>query len=137
MVKITKEDLDRALDGVNIRHFKLASGDEVIANMNMNSGEMFLEKPLLLNMAPHPYKTTYFFTDWMPLAKEEICVINPSQIISHVECSDDIKERYIRVCLGIKDQASPYGKREYPEDLEEQLELELDEILPDAKTIWH
>jgi len=137
MAKITKEELEKAYDNVNIRHLKFVSGEEVIGIMSKDEDASWcLEKPLLLNMAPHPYKSTYFFSDWMPLAKEEVCTLNPSTIISHVECSDDIKERYIRVCLGIR-QDERLNQREYPDEYMDELEMELEDMLPDPKTVYH
>ena len=118
-------------DDVNIRHLKLTSGDEVIsyvATEDMNGPLVTLERPLQV----HRYGLgNFFFSKWHPFAKKNECVVNPMNIVSHSECDDRVKERYIQLCLKIaEDPESVEMTDELPE------ELENDNVIPfpDPKT---
>jgi hypothetical protein len=99
------------LDDVNIRHFKLSSGEELISLVKGDENTMIiLESPMELHTMMKEQTQGFVFTKWQPLSKTDIVALNPMHIVSHVECDNDIKERYIRMCLEQKD---------YPEELED------------------
>ena len=92
------------LDDVNIRHFKLASGEELIAYVRGEEEHMIvLESPMELHIQTRDQSQAFMFTKWMPLAKTDMCTLNPMHIVSHVECDNDIKERYVRMCINMND----------------------------------
>lgn len=93
------------LDDVNIRHFKLASGEELIAYVRGEEEHMIVvESPMELHISTRDQTQAFMFTKWMPLGKNEMCTINPMHIISHVECDNDIKERYVRMCINMNEE---------------------------------
>lgn len=89
------------LNDTNIRHFKLSSGEEIIAVVNgkTNDNMLVLEHPMRVLIAVTDTGFKFMFSTWQPMAKDDTCHINPMHIISHVECSNDIKERYVRMCI--------------------------------------
>lgn len=89
------------LNDTNIRHFKLSSGEEVVAVVSgkTNDNMLILEHPMKVMIAITDNGFKFMFATWQPMAKDETCHINPMHIISHVECSNDIKERYVRMCI--------------------------------------
>jgi len=92
------------LEDVNIRHFKLASGEELVSYVQGEEKSMIiLESPMELHSVMKDETQAFIFTKWQPLAKSEVCALNPMHIVSHVECDDDIKERYIRMCMDYED----------------------------------
>ena len=91
-----------ALDDTNVRHFKLSSGEDIIAlvvEANKESSMLTLEHPMRIHITISDTGYKFMFSDWQPMAKNSVCLINPMHIISHVECANDIKERYIRMCI--------------------------------------
>lgn len=96
------------LDSTSIRHFKLSSGDEVIALVQGKTKEnmLIVECPMRVIVTLNDRGFKFVFTTWQPMAKDDICFINPLHIISYVECSNDIKEQYIRMCIGSVDNES-------------------------------
>jgi len=93
------------LDDVNIRHFKLSSGEELISLVRGDESNMIiLESPMELHTMMRENSQGFIFTKWQPLSKTDIVALNPMHIVSHVECENDIKERYVRMCLEQREQ---------------------------------
>lgn len=86
----------------SIRHFKLSSGEEIVAIIGARTpdGSMLLvEHPMLVRTSITETGFTFMFSVWQPLTDDNMCLINPLHIVSHVECADDIKARYIHICM--------------------------------------
>ena len=97
-----------SLDDINIQLFKLSSGEEIISLVYEEPGGMLigLENPLLLHMKINETNFThqYAFSDWSPMAKDRGKInLNPTHVICQAEADDDIKERYIRMCLRMRE----------------------------------
>ena len=129
------------LDSTNIRHFKLSSGEEVIAVVQgkTNDNMLIVEHPMRVHTAFSDRGFKFMFTTWQPMAKDDVCMINPMHIISHVECSNDIKERYVRMCI---EETENGDDTEDPDDEEsDERDEYLDSILskdgPDPSDIIH
>jgi len=89
------------LDSLDIRHIKLSDGSEVVGYINGKSGgSLLIERPMLINLVQtiNGYDT-YFFTKYMPFAKENIQRINLQNIICGSEVRNEIKEKYIQAAL--------------------------------------
>lgn len=114
------------LDDVNIRHFKLASGEELVAYVRGEDDHMIvLESPMELHMSMRDQSQAFLFTKWQPLAKTEICSLNPMHIVSHVECDNDIKERYVRMCINMNEEEGT-NRNDIEDPFEEPSDDELD-----------
>jgi len=90
----------KGLDDVDIRHFKLSSGEDIISYVTKDDKDIILisNAMQLHNMADKDSQA-FYFTDWHPLAKSNICGLSKMHIISFAECSNNVKEKYIRMCL--------------------------------------
>ena len=90
----------RELNDVNIRHFKLSNGEELIALVQGEEDQLIkLESPMEVHREVRMNSQSFIFTKWLPLSKIDECLLNPMHIVSHVECDNDVKERYVRMCL--------------------------------------
>jgi hypothetical protein len=90
----------RELNDVNIRHFKLSNGEELIALVQGEEDQLIkLESPMEVHREVRMNSQSFMFTKWLPLSKVDECLLNPMHIVSHVECDNDVKERYVRMCL--------------------------------------
>jgi len=100
--------MDESLKDVNIQHFKLVSGEEFIGLVRgTDDNRVVIEFPLMINlMVMGSGKESFYFTEWMPMAKDEIVHVYPSSIITHSEVTDQFKEHYIRTALKFKDRPS-------------------------------
>ena len=58
-----------------------------------------LESPMEVHREVRMNSQSFIFTKWLPLSKVDECLLNPMHIVSHVECDNDVKERYVRMCL--------------------------------------
>lgn len=102
------------LNDTNIRHFKLSSGDELIALVSGTSDTSMvtLEHPMLIRIEAHDDGYRIMFSNWQPMSKDDTCQLNPMHIVSHAECTNNIKEQYIRICIGSNNDRSE------PDDLD-------------------
>ena len=126
------------LDDVNIRHFKLSSGEELISLVKGDENTMIiLESPMELHTMMKEQTQGFVFTKWQPLSKTDIVALNPMHIVSHVECDNDIKERYIRMCLEQKDYPEELEDPSYDDSPEELDMLEAMMELNSSKTKLH
>ena len=124
-------DKGKVYDDVNIRHFKLVSGEEVISYVGTEtSGDtlIHLERPLQIHRMG---MGSFFFSKWHPFSKKDECVVNPNQIVSHSECADVVKERYIKICLDIsKDKSeAEFVDKAQMEEFEDEVQKKAEEIL--------
>ena len=120
-----------ALDEVNIRHFKLVSGDEILALVNtIEDNYCLVEQPLSLNvMHISEGKESYYFSEYMPLVKRDgPIILHMNSIVAHCEADDEFKEQYVRTCL--KFRADP-TVNEIDEGLEDDTEYDIE---PTTKT---
>jgi len=115
-----------SLEDLDIQHFKLNDGCEIIAYINSIEKHIILvERPMLLNQIHNNGMETYFFTKYMPFAEVDTLIkINSSNIVATSPLSDDIKERYIRATIynkpvdDIGNEMSPLDNTSLPnEDL--------------------
>ena len=93
---------EESLKDVNIQHFRLADGIEIVAYVNSTEdGYLLVERPMEIVLANTTNgMSTYFFSKFMPLAESEDFVrVNKRSIIALSSVSDDLKERYIRSAI--------------------------------------
>jgi hypothetical protein len=128
-----------SLNDINIQLFKLSSGDEIISLVYEEPEGILigLESPLLLHIKVSAESHSYAFSDWIPMAKNRGKVnLNPSHVISQAEADDEIKERYIRMCLRMREEEDSYDDDDLEEDSlrDDQLEL-FSEMIPKKVSI--
>lgn len=119
----------KELTDVDIRHFKLSTGDDVISMVTKDDKYVVvLSQPMQMHSVINQNTQAYYFTDWQPMAKVNTCAISKSHIVSFVECSDNVKEKYIQMCLDNND-SSNIGQ--YLDSDMDDMDIELDEYLED------
>jgi len=108
MSEITDES---SLDDINIRHFKLSSGDEVIGMVIdprevddeegsiSEDGLIVLNRPMRIDIVEESDQTMFLFHEWQPISKYSYCLLNPVHVVSHTECDEGTKHRYIQICV--------------------------------------
>ena len=121
------------LDNIDIRHFKLTNGDEVIGLVRGHDEvQVFIEFPLLLNIISlSPEKEQYYYTEWMPMAGDQLIKVYFGSIVAQSKCTDQFKEQYIRTALRLKETPTNV-LNEMDEDFEDEV---FDSIMSARKTI--
>ena len=120
------------LDDIDIRVFKLTSGEEVISLVSKDeNGFLSLESPLQVHKRVGKGSHAFAFSDWQPLGKtREPVILNEIHIVSTAFAEDEIKERYIRMSLEIREQ---YDRNQLEDDevlvTEEQVEEFVTDIM--------
>jgi hypothetical protein len=105
---------------MDVRHIRLISGAELVSligdmkdhlpeGTELDSSDeslLCLENPLQVHTAITPKGQSFYFTRWLPLAKHDVCLISVMNILTIVECSDSIKEKYIDASLSYQSDSS-------------------------------
>lgn len=130
----------KELSDIDIRHFKLSSGDEIISLVaKEEETAVILSQPMQMHSVINNQSQAYYFTDWQPMAKVNACAISKLHIISFVECADNVKEKYVRMCLDLDSETNMGSFLNTDDDIDD-LDLELDEYLdplPDGNPTVH
>lgn len=126
------------LDDIDIRVFKLTSGEEVISLVSKDeNGFLSLESPLQVHKRIGKDSHAFAFSDWQPLAKiRSPVILNELHIVSTAFAEDEIKERYIRMSLEIREQYDRNQLEDYEEELvtDDQVEDFVDQLV---KKNWY
>ena len=99
------QEEELTLDNIDIRHFKLTNGDEIVGLVRGHDEvQVFIEFPLLLNIISlSPEKEQYYYTEWMPMAGDQLIKVYFGSIVAQSKCTDQFKEQYIRTALRLKE----------------------------------
>ena len=91
----------KELRDVDIRHFKLSSGDEIISFVSKEEDNaVYLNRPFKIHSGfVDANATQYYFTDWLPMSTSSMCALSKLHIVTFVECDNDVKEKYISMCV--------------------------------------
>jgi len=105
-----------SIQSLNIRHFKLVNGDEIVALVSVkNDNNWILERPLVVSSN---ILGSYQFSPWFPFSDAKVFKILKGHVIQHVPISDKAKESYVKLALSAQ-QSVPEKQRSEQEILEE------------------
>lgn len=129
------------MEGLNIRHFKLMNGEEIIGLVAVkNKDNYIVERPVRLNPS---MLGGIQFSAWFPFSDAKQFKLRMSDIIQHVPVAESIKETYVQFALKMdkpveavqtktdQELLQEYEERmansmyddEYPEDLDKKRTL--------------
>ena len=104
------------IQSLNIRHFKLINGDEIVALVSVkNDNNWILERPLVVSSN---LLGAYQFSPWFPFSEAKMFKILKDHVVQHVPISDNAKESYVKLALTAT-QAVPERQRSEQEILAE------------------
>lgn len=113
-----------SLNDIDIKVFKLSSGEEVISLVSSVDGDEYkLEFPLEVHKQVRQTTHAFAFSDWQPLGRPDLDVtLSKTHVISVAVAEDEVKERYIRMCLQLKNHYDDVGEDEDVSVSDDQLE---------------
>mgnify|MGYP001339642852 CR=1 FL=1 len=105
------------MEGLNIRHFKLSNGEEIIGLVAVKNVDNYIvERPVRL----HPSMLGGMqFTAWFPFSDAKQFKIRMSDIIQHVPVAETIKETYVQFALKMDKPVQAIQTKSDQEILEE------------------
>ena len=87
------------MEGMNIRHFKLMNGEEIIGLVAIKNDDNFIiERPVRLNPS---VLGGIQFVAWFPFSEAKQFKVLKSAILQHVPISESIKETYVKFSLNM------------------------------------
>ena len=112
------------LNDIDIKVFKLSSGEEVISLVSSVDGDEYkLEFPLEVHKQVRQTTHAFAFSDWQPLGRPDLDVtLTKTHVISVAIAEDEVKERYIRMCLQLKNHYDDVDEDEDVSVSDDQLE---------------
>ena len=105
------------MEGLNIRHFKLMNGEEIIGLVAVkNTDNYIVERPVRLNPS---MLGGIQFSAWFPFSDAKQFKIRMSDIIQHVPVAETIKETYVQFALKMDKPVESVQTKSDQEILEE------------------
>ncbi len=124
--------------GLNIRHFKLMNGEEIIGLLAIkNDDNYIIERPVRINPS---LLGGIQFSAWFPFSEDKQFKVLKSSIIQHVPIAESIKDTYVNFALKMDNPISPPDTRtdeELLKEYEDSLNSDYADLIPDAKRTLH
>ena len=129
------------MEDLNIRHFKLTSGEELIGLVQHSDENAFvLERPVQVKMNN---LGMYMYSPWFPFSNKKIFKLFKRHVVNHVEIADDSKQHYINYNVSEKKDMTSFNDmvekiaEEYQASMEyDDYDLQ-DNITPEPKKTIH
>lgn len=111
------------METLNIRHFKLVNGDEIIGLVAVKNDDSFLvERPFSVS---NNILGGFQLSPWFALSENKTYKIMKDHIVNHVMVADDVKGVYVDYALKISERRipikTPRSNYEIMDELEEKL----------------
>ena len=117
------------METLNIRHFKLVNGDEIIGLVAVKNDDSYLvERPFSIS---NNILGGFQLSPWFALSENKTYKIMKEHIVNHVMVADDVKGVYVDYALKISERRvpikTPRSNYEIMDELEEKLIERYDE----------
>ena len=132
------------MEDLNIRHFKLTSGEELISLVQYSDENAFvLERPVQVKLNS---LGMYMYSPWFPFSDKKIFKLFKRHIVNHVEIEEDSKKHYINYSVnGVKEETPSFNEivekvlkdQQLQFDDDPLLDYEQDEPEPEPKKTIH
>ena len=111
------------MDKLNIRHFKLVNGDEIIGLVAVKNDDNFIvEQPVAIGTN---LVGGYSFTPWFPFSEHKNYKIEFTHIVNHVQVAPDVKQAYVDFVLNLDKRRIPIKQPRYSAQIMDELEEKL------------
>ena len=105
---------------LNIRHFKLVNGDEIIGLVAVKNDDSYLvERPL--NISSN-ILGGFQFTPWFPFSEHKTFKVMMNHIVNHVGVAEDVKAAYVEFALKLSEKRVPLKAPRSNTEIMDQLE---------------
>jgi len=93
---------------MNIRHFKLTNGEEIIALVQQKiEGSWILERPVSIN---NTMLGGYSFAPWFPFSNAKTFKIMKDHVLQHVPIAEKVQDTYVKYVLSQPPVVTPSHK---------------------------
>jgi hypothetical protein len=126
------------MESLNIRHFKLMNGEEIIGLLAIkNDNNYIIERPVRI----HPSLLGGVqFSAWFPFSESKQFKVLKSSIIQHVPIAESIKDTYVQFALKMDKPITPPDTRtdeELLKEYEDSFGSSADDLIPETKRTLH
>jgi|TARA_R110000744_G_scaffold28979_2_gene69476 hypothetical protein len=93
------------MEDLNIRHFKLVNGEDIIAIVSSkNKDNWLVERPVVIT---NNIVGGYQFSPWFPFSNTKAHKILMDKIVNSTGIDPDVKESYLNFVLSLKKKPTP------------------------------
>tara|TARA_Y100001937_G_scaffold45405_1_gene63776 strand:- start:509 stop:904 length:396 start_codon:yes stop_codon:yes gene_type:complete len=93
---------------MNIRHFKLTNGEEIIALVQQKiEGSWILERPVSINST---MLGGYSFAPWFPFSNAKTFKVMKDHVLQHVPIAEKVQDTYVKYVLSQPPVVTPSHK---------------------------
>ena len=93
---------------MNIRHFKLTNGEEIIALVQQKHDcSWLLERPVSIQ---NTMLGGYSFSPWFPFSNAKTFKIMKEHVLQHVPIADKVTDTYVKYVLNLPEVATPNNR---------------------------
>lgn len=108
---------------LNIRHFKLLNGEEIIGLVAVkNDDSWIVERPLTISSN---ILGGFQFQPWFPFSEHKTYKVMKEHIINHVMVAEDVKKAYVDFALSLQTKRVPLKAPRSNMDIMEEMEAAL------------
>lgn len=105
---------------LNIRHFKLINGEDIIALCSVKNDDSYIiERPLVVSSN---LIGGFQFIPWFPFSENKAFKVLKNRIVSHVQVAEDVKEAYVDFALKLNERRRPVPSAKSDSQIMKELE---------------
>ena len=122
------------MEDLNIRHFKLVNGEDIIAIVSSkNKDNWLVERPVVV---VNGILGGYTFTPWFPFSNTKAHKILMDKIVNSTGIDPDVKESYLNFVLSLKKKkAELVTDTTLLQEMEADVEARMQELLEEGRLV--
>jgi len=106
-----------SIENLDIRHFKLTNGEEIIGLVNSATENAFIiERPAVVHVSN---LGVYMFSSWFPFSDQNLFKILKTSVVMQSGIIEESKHSYIRFCTREDDATPDSIEDSYYDDIDE------------------
>ena len=96
---MSNKELPTTLEELNVKYFKLMSGDSIVSYVHDLDTEaaVGLEEPMVVSIDPEDH--SYLLTPYMPFSTGKVHILDAFNILLESDVNTDIKATYMKIVL--------------------------------------
>ena len=119
------------MEDLNIRHFKLLNGEDIIGIVSTkNKDNWLIETPVLVNPG---LLGGYQFSPWFPFSKTKVYKVLFANIINSTGIDPDVKESYLQYVIDLKKSIKKINTAQDIADMQDEIDQLMNDLYEEGE----
>ena len=119
------------MEDLNIRHFKLLNGEDIIGIVSTkNKDNWLIETPVLVNPG---LLGGYQFSPWFPFSKTKVYKVLFANIINSTGIDPDVKESYLQYVIDLKKSIKKINTAQDIADMQDEIDQRMNDLYEEGE----